>query len=127
MGLNFTAGALEESTVGVTSRQTGQPLIAPGEPDRSYLIRKVEGAEGIVGGKMPVVGSELDIDELAMLKAWVSEAVQPIASGAGTGTATGPPPTPGERTGALIIIWGVLGFGTYAAWMKRRQLEEASE
>jgi quinol-cytochrome oxidoreductase complex cytochrome b subunit len=125
MGLDLTAGALAENTVGVPGRQTGDPLIAPGDPDGSYLIAKVEGAGGIIGGKMPVVGAEFNGEELAMLRAWVIEAVRPTVSGQGAAPA-GQPPTPGDRTGALIIIWAVLGFGAYAAWMKRNQLEASA-
>ena len=46
--------------VGQFSGQNGQSnvmLVAPNEPDNSYLVRKIEGAPGISGGRMPPSGS----------------------------------------------------------------------
>ena len=48
--------------VGEFSNQTGQEnvlLVAPGDPDASYLIRKMENAAGITGNRMPPPGRTL--------------------------------------------------------------------
>ena len=60
--------------VGQFSNQTGQMnvlLVAPGDPDASYLIRKMEGVGGITGGVMPPTGSipQGDID---IIRTWIT-------------------------------------------------------
>ena len=122
MGLSLEEDTFIARTVGESARQVDLPLVAPGDPGGSYLYLKVTGAEGIQGSRMPLTGSELSGEQLALIRAWIEEGAE-AAAPEGTITAdsegTGQP-----RLGALLVIWAVLGFGMYAAWMKRRQLEE---
>jgi hypothetical protein len=45
--------------------------VAPGNPDASYLVRKVEGTSGISGERMPFGGPFLDAATIAQIRAWV--------------------------------------------------------
>lgn len=57
--------------------------VNPGNPDASYIIRKLEGASGIVGGRMPLGGPYLSQTQINTVRDW-------IANGAPrTGTGTG--------------------------------------
>lgn len=57
--------------------------VNPGNPDASYLIRKLEGASNIVGGRMPLGGPYLSQTQINTVRDW-------IANGAPrTGTGTG--------------------------------------
>lgn len=46
-------------------------LIHPGQPDESYLVMKVEGADGIIGQRMPFDGEPLAEDDIATIREWV--------------------------------------------------------
>ena len=57
-GMNLSAGASYGNIVGVTSTERGDlKRIEPGDPNRSYLVRKIRGDADIVGSPMPLVGS----------------------------------------------------------------------
>lgn len=74
-GMNLSAGQAYANLVGVPSQQVPRlSRVAPGNPDSSYVILKLEGAAGAVGGvgtTMPL-GGELTIAEIATIRAWVS-------------------------------------------------------
>lgn len=56
--------------------------VNPGNPEQSYIIKKLEGAEDIVGGRMPLGGPYLSDVQIDQVRTW-------IANGApytGTGT-----------------------------------------
>ncbi len=66
--------------VGEFSNQTGQEnvmLVAPGDPDASYLIRKMENAAGITGNVMPPPGRaptpQAEIDQIRL---WISNGAE---------------------------------------------------
>jgi hypothetical protein len=53
---------------------TGKPsatLVVPGDADASYLIQKLEGADGIVGVPMPQGTDSLEADRLQELRDWI--------------------------------------------------------
>jgi len=57
-GMDLSAGVSYGNIVGVTSTERGDlHRIEPGDPDRSYLVRKIRGDPDIVGSQMPLVGS----------------------------------------------------------------------
>jgi hypothetical protein len=59
--------------VGANSAQVDTlALVAPGDPERSYLVMKVRGDEGILGKVMPPGGKRLADESMAALVAWVS-------------------------------------------------------
>ncbi len=45
--------------------------VAPGDPEGSYLLRKLEGADGIDGGQMPLGMSPLSATRIAQVRDWI--------------------------------------------------------
>ena len=62
-----------DQLVNVSSTQKpGMPRIKPGDPDGSYLIRKVEGRTGITGRRMPFNGPPYLTDgQILILRRWI--------------------------------------------------------
>lgn len=58
--------------------------VNPGNPDDSYIIRKLEGAAGIVGGRMPLGGPYLSQEQINTVRDWIANG----APRSGTGTAS---------------------------------------
>jgi len=61
--------------VGEFSGQNGQGavmLVAPTNPDASYLIRKLEGTAGITGGRMPP-GAALSQPDIDQIRQWITD------------------------------------------------------
>ena len=56
--------------------------VNPGNPDASYLIKKLEGAADIVGGRMPLGGPYLADAQIAQVRTWIANG----APYSGTGT-----------------------------------------
>ena len=67
---NLSAGSAYDSLVGVASSQ-GTAYITAGDPDNSYLYRKITGASGIEGLRMPRVGDPLSDELIAAVRAWI--------------------------------------------------------
>lgn len=59
--------------VNAASRQkAGEILVVPGNPEASYLIKKLEGREGIVGLRMPRNGPPyLTAGQIVVIKRWI--------------------------------------------------------
>jgi hypothetical protein len=76
--MNLTnASASFAALVNIASRQ--QPAVvrvAPNSPDASYLVRKIEGAAGITGSRMPLGGPFLDQGTIEQVRAWISAGAQ---------------------------------------------------
>jgi hypothetical protein len=47
-------------------------LVEPGQPGSSYLMMKIEGAEGIVGSPMPFGGDRLSRDQIDLVRTWIT-------------------------------------------------------
>ena len=63
------------SLVGATSRQVDMLLVAPAEPDQSYLYRKLTDTHLEVGGSgdaMPF-DAKLNTEQLAAIRAWIEQ------------------------------------------------------
>ncbi|MDX1481030.1 MAG: CHRD domain-containing protein [Woeseiaceae bacterium] len=72
-GLDLTAGAAYANIVNVASVQMPSLLrIAPGNPDDSYLVRKVQGT-GIVASRMPLGQPPLSQAQINLIRAWVED------------------------------------------------------
>jgi hypothetical protein len=72
-GLSLAAGQAYNNIVGVASG--GRPalqLIEPGNPDNSYLIRKLEGEPDIAGSRMPLGQNPLPQSTINNIREWVS-------------------------------------------------------
>ena len=66
-------GDAHAALVNVASRQrTELMLVAPGNPEASYLIHKLEGRPGIIGLQMPRTGPpSLTAGQLQVIKRWI--------------------------------------------------------
>lgn len=77
--LNLENGSAYAAIVAVKSGESVLPYIAPGQPEQSYLIRKVEGTHVQAGGsgeRMPLTGA-LDTGSIATLRDWVKAGARP--------------------------------------------------
>jgi len=71
-GLNLSAGQTFGNTVNVPASEVPSlDRIEPGDPDASYLVRKVEGTAS-VGGRMPLGGPPLSNSQIQAIRDWVS-------------------------------------------------------
>jgi hypothetical protein len=72
-GLNLAHDVAYDSIVNVASRgKPGAVRIIPGDPDNSYLVRKVEGSAGINGRRMPFTPPYLTDGQILILKRWIA-------------------------------------------------------
>ena len=72
-GLNLSEGQAYTNIVNVNSSQVqNSKLVLPGDADKSYLVKKIEGGPGILGSKMPVEG-ELDAADITLIKNWINQ------------------------------------------------------
>lgn len=73
-GLVLAAGASFGNLVNVpSSQQPGLRRVQPGDPDASYLVRKLEGGPAITGGRMPLNRTPLSGDEIILIRQWIAE------------------------------------------------------
>ena len=72
-GLSLLGDAAYAGLVNVASRQRpGLMRVAPGDPENSYLIHKLEGRSGIVGGRMPFNGPPfMTAGQILVVKRWI--------------------------------------------------------
>lgn len=82
LGLQLDAGNSYVNLVGVSSRQVGSLLrVAPGDPDASYLVRKLEGTAA-EGEQMPLGGPPVPAGTIAFVRQWISDGALPESQGA---------------------------------------------
>ena len=74
-GLFLTEGASYAALVGRPSRlRPGETLVIPGDPDNSYLVRKLEGGPNINGLRMPRTnGPFLTEGQMLVIRRWIQE------------------------------------------------------
>ncbi|MFY0663256.1 MAG: c-type cytochrome [Natronospirillum sp.] len=71
-GLSLTAANAYANLVNVASRTNGGIMrVAPGDPDNSMLIKKVEGQAG-VGSRMPLGRGPLPDETIQQLRDWIA-------------------------------------------------------
>ena len=79
-GLVLSEGISYGMLVGVPSTETatGQIRVAPGDPDNSYLIVKLEGTDSrLVGDRMPFGGPYLSQAEIDVIRQWILDGATP--------------------------------------------------
>lgn len=77
-GLDLRAGQAYDALVGVPSQQCGaRALVAPGEPENSYLLHKLRGVELCSGTRMPKGANPLPAAEVAAIENWICSGAQP--------------------------------------------------
>lgn len=73
-GLDLSEGRAYGNAVGVRSAEVPELFrIAPGDPDASYLVMKVEGDPDIVGAQMPLRGPPLSASRIGLLRDWIAD------------------------------------------------------
>lgn len=70
-GLDLGVGVSHGNLVGVASTQSSRPLVAPGQPDQSWLYLKLTGQQD-AGTEMPPGGS-IGAANLDLVRAWIEE------------------------------------------------------
>ena len=76
VGLDLSTSGSYDSLVGVPSREKGLLRVAPGDPENSYLLHKLEGRTDIIGNRMPNRGPYLSDGQLAILRRWIQLGAQ---------------------------------------------------
>lgn len=75
-GLSIDESGGYEALVDVESvGMPGEILVIPGDPDQSYLVRKLEGGPDIAGDEMPP-GGLLDEERLQLVRDWIAAGAQ---------------------------------------------------
>jgi hypothetical protein len=74
-GLKLGPDALPDSVLNVASKEKPDlKRVVPGSPETSYLMMKVQGAEGISGTRMPPPKKiPLTADEITLIEKWIKE------------------------------------------------------
>ncbi|NND60728.1 MAG: hypothetical protein HKN49_10715 [Gammaproteobacteria bacterium] len=80
VGLKLDAANAYAMLVGVESVEVpGVLRVAPGDPDNSYLVQKLEGTAA-VGAQMPLGGPPLDTATIASIRQWIATGALPPGS-----------------------------------------------
>ena len=76
LGQNLSAGQAYASIVNVTSQEVpALKRVLPSSPEESYLVHKIAGTQGSVGGsggRMPLGSAPLTAEEIATIRAWIT-------------------------------------------------------
>jgi hypothetical protein len=73
-GLDLATGDSYDATVGVKSLERPKLLLVEsGNPDASYLVRKIEGGPDIAGALMPSNAPPLTADAISAIRQWITE------------------------------------------------------
>jgi hypothetical protein len=72
-GLQLDAAHSYALLVGVPSNESPTlDRVKPGDPDHSYMLLKIEGAPGIVGGQMPLGQTPLPPSTITAIRTWIA-------------------------------------------------------
>lgn len=80
LGLRLDAASSFTNLVSVRSREASSLFrVAPGNPDQSYLIRKLEGTAS-TGEQMPLGGPPIPQSTIDYVRQWITDGAQPAAT-----------------------------------------------
>jgi hypothetical protein len=80
-GLQLDAAHSYALLVGVPSNESPSiERVAPGDPDSSYIVLKLQGSAGIVGARMPFGGPYLPQATIDVIRQWIAAGAQPSSS-----------------------------------------------
>ena len=72
VGLDLASEGAYNSLVNVPSTQRPTMVrVAPGDPDNSYLVHKIEGRQGIVGLRMPRNPPHMTDGQIQIIRRWI--------------------------------------------------------
>lgn len=76
-GMVLLQGRAFQNLVGVASSgKPGATRVIPGDPDNSYLIKKLEGAPDINGTRMPRGNVVLEPGQILVIRRWIQQGAQ---------------------------------------------------
>ncbi len=78
-GLSLTGDAAADYAALVGVASSGKPdetLVIAGDPDNSYLVKKLEDASGIAGDAMPSTGPLTDA-QIQLIRDWIADGAKP--------------------------------------------------
>lgn len=82
-GLQLDADHSYALLVGVPSAEQPNVLrVQPGDPDSSYIVRKLQGSSSISGGQMPLGGPYLPQSTIDVIRQWISAGAPKAATAA---------------------------------------------
>ena len=58
--------------------------VNPGKPDESYMVKKIQGDSGIVGGQMPLGGPYLSKEQISLIRDWIANGAPRTGTGGNT-------------------------------------------
>ncbi len=88
-GLQLDAAHSYNLLVGVPSVERPDLLrVIPGNPDASYMVQKIEGAAGIVGGQMPLGETPLPQATIDAISQWITNGAPNAATAASPAATT---------------------------------------
>jgi len=80
-GLQLDAAHSYNLLVGVPSvEESSLERVKPGDPDHSYMVLKIEGASGIVGGQMPLGEAPLPQATIDAMRLWITNGAMQVQS-----------------------------------------------
>jgi hypothetical protein len=96
LGLSLEEDASYAMLVNAPSAEVPELLrVAPGNPDASYLIQKLEGT-ATVGGQMPLNGPPLSAETIAVIRQWITD---------GAPQSVSMPSAISEKPATLSAVW----------------------
>jgi len=85
-GLRLDATSSYDLLVGIASNEApGVQRVQPGDPDRSYLVQKLQGSAA-VGARMPLGGPYLDQATIDVIRQWITDGAARTASAGSVAT-----------------------------------------
>lgn len=80
-GLQLDAAHSYNLLVGVPSNEQSNLLrVKPGDPDNSYMVHKIEGLAGIVGGQMPLGETPLPQTTIDAIRQWITDGAANVSA-----------------------------------------------
>ncbi len=77
-GMDLSENYAYEAIVNVSSQQAALKRVEPGQPDNSYLVRKIQGTAGIDGDRMPADGPPyLTTAQIDTIRLWITNGALP--------------------------------------------------
>ena len=76
LGLSLEDGQSFSNIVNVQSDETNLLRVNPGNPEQSYLLRKVRGDADIVGARMPLGRADLSDENIELIRQWIEDGAE---------------------------------------------------
>lgn len=76
LGLSLENGLAFSNIVGVQSDEVNLLRVDPGNPEESYLLKKVRGDADIVGARMPLGRADLSDENIELIRQWIADGAE---------------------------------------------------